>query len=99
REGQVRLHQTEHHIAEGAGKRAVSGTLVGVLVTLPLLAVGPAAALLGVAATGGAGIAAGVLGGTPEDTGVNDDFATKLAAHTRPGSSTLFVLVRRAEPQ
>jgi uncharacterized membrane protein len=98
REGQVRLHQTEHQIAPGAGQRAVSGTLVGVLVAVPMLAIGPIAGLVGVAAAGGAGIAAGRLGGTPKDTGVNDDFAIKIAKHTPPGGSTLFVLIRRAEP-
>jgi uncharacterized membrane protein len=98
RAGEVRLHQTEHHVAKGAGERAVSGTLVGVLITLPLVAVGPVAVLAGMAAAGGAGIAAGLLGGTPKDVGVNDDFAKRLASHTPPGSSTLFVLVRRAEP-
>jgi uncharacterized membrane protein len=98
REGQVHLHQTEHHLAKGAGKRAVSGTLVGVLVAVPMLAIGPVAALLGTAAAGGAGVAAAVYGGTPEDTGVSDEFAIKLARHTPPGGSILFVLVRRAEP-
>ena len=48
---------------------------------------------------GGAGVIAAVKGGEQKDTGVDDQFATKLAAHTPPGSSTLFVLVRRSEPQ
>lgn len=98
RAGQIRLQQSEQRIAPGARKRAISGTLVGVLITLPLLAVGPAAALIGATASGIAGITAGVRGGTPEDTGVDDDFAMRLTRHVPPESSVLFVLIRRAEP-
>lgn len=96
--GQIRLHQSEQRIAPGARKRAVSGALVGMLITVPLLAVGPAGALIGVAASGIAGVTAGIRGGVPEDTGVDDDFAMRLTRHNPPGSSTLFVLVRRSEP-
>jgi uncharacterized membrane protein len=98
RSGEVHLHQTEHHMAEGAGKRAVAGTIVGAMVAFPLLVVGPIAALVATAAVGGAGVAAAVKGGEQKDTGVNDEFANKLASHSPPGSSILFVLVRRSEP-
>lgn len=99
RSGAITLHQTQSQVAEGARKRAVAGTVVGAMVALPMLVVGPIAALAGAVVVGGAGVAAAVLGGERKDIGVNDDFATKLAAHTPPGSSALFVLVRKAEPE
>ena len=71
---------------------------MGAMVAFPLLVVGPVAALAAAVAVGGAGVAAAVKGGEKKDIGVNDDFATKLASHTPPGSSVLFVLVRRSEP-
>src|SRR6476660_4784508 len=85
-------------MVEGAGKRAVAGTIVGAMVAVPMLAVDPLAAFVAAAAVGGAGVAAAVKGGEQKDIGVNDEFANKLASHSPPGSSILFVLVRRSEP-
>src|SRR5262249_22020023 len=44
------------------------------------------------------GAGAGAVSGALSDLGINDDFMKDLASTMRPGSSALFVLVRRATP-
>mgnify|MGYP001047647264 CR=1 FL=1 len=50
--------------------------------------------LLGLAAGAGAGAVAGAL----SDVGIEDDFMKELSETLRPGSSALFVLVRKSTP-
>ena len=60
-----------------------------------LLFLNPLAGLL----TGGAlGAGAGALSGKLADYGINDDFIRSLGQTIQPGTSALFVLVRRASP-
>ncbi|HXQ02644.1 MAG TPA: DUF1269 domain-containing protein, partial [Candidatus Udaeobacter sp.] len=40
----------------------------------------------------------GAVSGALTDLGINDNFMKELAATITPGSSTLFVLVRKATP-
>jgi uncharacterized membrane protein len=63
----------------------VTRALIGMLFLNPLLG-----------AAVGAG--AGAISGTLSDVGVNDKFMKELAANFQPGSSALFVLVRKATP-
>jgi uncharacterized membrane protein len=44
------------------------------------------------------GAATGAVSAALTDIGINDSFMKELAATMTPGSSTLFVLVRRATP-
>jgi len=84
-EGKVKLHQAVNLTAAGA----VGGTFWGMLIGLIFL--NP---LLGAAIGAGAGAISGKL----SDIGVNDKFMKELAETFKPGSSALFVLVRKATP-
>jgi uncharacterized membrane protein len=44
------------------------------------------------------GAAAGAASGALTDLGIDDHFMKELAASKTPGSSTLFVLVRKSTP-
>ena len=44
------------------------------------------------------GASAGAVSGALTDVGINDKFMKELAAAMNPGSSALFVLVRKATP-
>src|SRR5215469_5655464 len=83
--GKVQLHQAVNLTAAGAMGGAFWGMLIGLLFLNPLL---------------GAGIGAGVgaLSGKLTDIGINDQFMKDLAATFTPGSSALFVLVRKSTP-
>lgn len=83
--GKVRLHQAVNLTAAGA----VSGTFWGALIGLIFL--NP---LLGMAVGAGAGAVSGAL----TDVGINDNFMKDLASGMTPGSSALFVLVRKSTP-
>lgn len=84
-DGKVKLHQTFHLPAAGAVGGGFWGLLIGTLFLSPVL---------GVVAGAAAGAAAGALA----DVGIDDQFMKGLADTLRPGSSALFVLVRRATP-
>src|SRR5215216_4351538 len=83
--------QKEHLIdleaASGGAFGAMWGTLIGLLFLNPL-----AGLLTGAAFGAGAGALSGML----SDYGINDDFIRSLGDTLEPGTSALFVLVRRA---
>jgi uncharacterized membrane protein len=83
--GRVKLHLVT---ITGAG--AFSGGFLGMLVGLIFLS-----PLLGFAIGAAVGAASVAL----SDVGINDHIMKELAAATTPGSSTLFVLVRKATPE
>ena len=83
--GKVKLHQSVNLTAAGALSGGFWGTLIGLIFLNPLL---------GLAAGAGAGAASGAL----TDIGINDNFMKELAGGMTPGSSALFVLVRKATP-
>ena len=83
--GKVQLHQSMNLTAAGAVGGAFWGTLIGLLFLNPLLG-----------AAIGAG--SGALSGKLSDIGVNDKFMKELGATLTPGSSALFVLVRKSTP-
>lgn len=84
-EGKVRLHQSVNTTAAGALSGGFWGALIGMIFLNPLL---------GMAVGAGAGAVSGAL----TDVGINDQFMKDLAETMQPGSSTLFVLVRKATP-
>ncbi len=83
--GKVRLHQAVSLPAAGAASGGFWGTLIGLMFLNPLLG-------LAVGAT------AGAVSGALADVGINDNFMKELAGTLSPGSSVLFVLVRKATP-
>ena len=83
--GKVRLHQAVNLTAAGAVSGGFWGTLIGLMFLNPLLGLA-------------VGAAAGAASGALTDVGINDQFMKELAETMKPGSSTLFVLVRKATP-
>jgi len=83
--GRVKLHQAVNLTAAGAVSGGFWGSLVGLIFLNPLLG-------LAVGAT------AGAVSGALTDLGIDDKFMKELAATLNPGSSVLFVLVRKATP-
>ena len=83
--GKVRLHQAVNLTTAGAVRGGFWGSLIGLIFLNPLL---------GMAVGAGMGAVSGAL----SDLGINDQFMKDLAANMQPGSSILFVLVRKATP-
>jgi uncharacterized membrane protein len=83
--GKVKLHQAVNLTAAGAVSGGFWGSLVGLIFLNPLLG-------LAVGATTGA------VSGALTDVGIDDKFMKELAETLAPGSSALFVLVRKATP-
>ena len=88
--GKVRLKQAVNLAAAGALSGAAWGSLMGMLVGLLFL--NP---LAGFATGIAVGAGTGALSGALADYGINDDFIKEMAKNLEPGSSALFVLVRR----
>jgi uncharacterized membrane protein len=80
--GKVKLNQAINLTAAGAASGGFWGSLIGLLFLNPLLGLA-------------VGAAAGAVSGALTDIGINDDFMKELAATLTPGSSALFVLVRK----
>ncbi len=83
--GKVKLHQMHNLTAVGAVSGGFWGSLVGLIFLNPILG-------LAVGAT------AGAVSGALTDVGIDDDFMKELATSLSPGSSVLFILVRKATP-
>jgi uncharacterized membrane protein len=81
--GKVKLHQAINLTAAGAVGGGFWGSLIGLIFLNPLLGAA-------------VGAAAGAVSGALTDVGVDDKFMKELAATMTPGSSVLFVLVRKA---
>lgn len=84
-DGKVKLNQYYHLTQAGAIGGGFWGALVGMLFLNPLL---------GAAVGAGAGAISGAL----SDVGINDDFMKRLAETFTPGTSALFILVRKVTP-
>ena len=82
KDGKVKLRQMYHMAASGAIGGGFWGALIGLIFMMPVLG-----AVVGAAS----GAAAGALSGV----GIDDDFMKKLAETLTPGSSVLFVLIRK----
>jgi uncharacterized membrane protein len=91
RNGKVHVKQAVNLVgleaASGGAFGAFWGTLIGLLFLNPL-----AGLLTGAAFGAGAGALSGML----SDYGIDDDFIRSLGDTLEPGTSALFVLVRRA---
>ncbi len=92
-DGRVRLKQAVDLVSIGAAGSGLSGMLWGSLVGLLFL--NP---LAGMAVGGAVGAGAGALAGTVADYGIPDDYIRQLAGTLEPGTSALFVLIRKVNP-
>ena len=81
----VRLHQSVYLTAAGAVSGGFWGSLIGLIFLNPLLGMA-------------VGATAGAVSGALTDVGIDDKFMKELATSMHPGSSVLFVLVRKATP-
>lgn len=81
----VKLHQAVNLTASGAVGGSFWGMLIGFLFLNPL-------------AGAAIGAGAGALGGKLQDIGINDKFMKELGETFTPGTSALFVLVRKSSP-
>lgn len=84
-EGKVKLHQPVSLTALGAVGGGFWGMLVGMLFLNPLLGMA-------------VGAGAGALSGKLSDIGIDDTFMKDLGDSFQPGTSAIFVLVRKATP-
>ncbi len=84
-DGSIKLHQAISLPTAGALSGGLWGTLIGLLFLNPLLG-----AVVGAAS--------GAVGGALSDIGVDDDFMKNLASTLQPGTSALFILVRKVTP-
>lgn len=84
-QGKVKLHQAVNLTAVGAVRGTFWGSLIGLIFLNPLLG----AAI---------GASSGALSGALTDIGINDQFMKELGATFTPGTSALFVLVRKSAP-
>jgi uncharacterized membrane protein len=83
--GKVKLDQAVNLTAKGAVSGGFWGALIGLIFLNPLLGLAM-------------GATAGAVSGALTDVGINDNFMKEVATTMTPGSSTLFVLVRKATP-
>jgi len=86
-DGKVKLHQATNMTAAGAASGGFWGTLIGLLFFGPFFGIGTLA-----------GAAAGAVSGALSDVGIDDNFMKKLSEGFQPGTSALFVLVRKSTP-
>jgi uncharacterized membrane protein len=80
--GKVKLHQAMNLTAAGAVGGGFWGMLIGLIFLNPLLGLA-------------VGAGAGAIGGKLSDAGINDEMMKGLAKSFTPGSSALFVLVKK----
>ncbi|MDH6294718.1 Uncharacterized membrane protein [Agrobacterium fabrum] len=92
--GKVHLKQSVNLTAIGASSGFLSGGLWGGLVGLLFL--NP---LAGFAIGGAIGAGTGALAGSLTDFGIDDDFIKSLGETIPNGSSALFVLIRKVQPE
>lgn len=91
--GKVRLKQAVGLVGVGALTGGAWGSMWDPLIGL--LCLNPLAGLLSGSAFGAG---AGALSAALVDYGIDDEFIRSLGSTIQPGSSALFVLVRRATP-
>jgi uncharacterized membrane protein len=83
-EGKVKIKQAQELVATGALSGGYWGILLSVLFFNPIFTL--------------VGAAAGALSGALSDIGINDDFMRDLGSTIEPGTSAIFVLIRKSTP-
>jgi uncharacterized membrane protein len=82
KDGKVRLNQIHDVMAASLASGSLWGFLVGLIFLNPLIGVA-------------AGAASGALAGALTDIGIDDNFMREVGQTLEPGTSALFVLVRK----
>jgi len=83
--GKVRLHQSIPLVAGRTALGAFGGLMMGMLILNPIFGMA-------------AGAAAGAVSGALSDVGIADTFMKEVAETLKPGTSALFVVVRKTRP-
>ena len=89
KDGKVKLHHVTHFTVPVALGGGFVGSLVG------LMLINPALALLGLVTGAGLGAVIGSL----KEVGIEEKFMEDLGSHLKPGSSALFIVAKKARPQ
>jgi len=89
KEGKVKLHHVTHFTVPLALGGGFVGTLAGLIV------INPALALFGLVAGTGLGAVIGSL----KEIGIDEKFMKDLGAHLKPGTSALFIVAKKAKPE
>ncbi|MHC1741583.1 MAG: DUF1269 domain-containing protein [Syntrophobacteraceae bacterium] len=84
--GEVKFHQMHRMARKGGFAGSITGLIVGSILLSPL-----AGAVFGAVT--------GALSASLSDVGIDDRFMQELSKSFKPGSSALFTLVRRADPE
>jgi uncharacterized membrane protein len=84
KDGKVRVKQSQELVTSGALSGGFWGLLIGMLFMQPLL--------------GLFGAAVGALSGALTDIGIDDNFIQELGSTIEPGTSAIFILVRKSTP-
>jgi uncharacterized membrane protein len=88
-DGGVRLHHSQHFTVPGLMTGGFVGTLAGLMLFNPVLAV------FGMVTGAGLGAVIGAL----KEVGIDDHFMKEIASHLKPGTSGLFILAKKAKPE
>lgn len=84
KDGRVQIKQTQELVTSGALSGGFWGLLMGLIFFHPMLAF--------------FGAAVGALSGALTDIGIDDNFIQELGNTIEPGTSAIFVLVRKSTP-
>lgn len=89
KDGKVKLHHSNHFTVPVALGGGFVGSLVG------LILINPALAIFGLVAGTGLGAAIGSL----KEIGIEEKFMKDLGSHLKPGTSALFIVAKKARPE
>ena len=84
KDGRVQIKQTQELVTAGALSGGFWGLLIGLMFFEPMLGI--------------LGAAVGALSGALTDIGIDDNFIQELGNTIEPGTSAIFVLVRKSTP-
>ncbi len=84
KDGKVKIKQTQELVTAGALSGGFWGLLIGLMFFEPILGI--------------LGAAVGALSGALTDIGIDDNFIQELGNTIEPGTSAIFVLVRKSTP-
>lgn len=84
KQGKVKIKQTQELVASGALSGGFWGLLFGVMFLHPMLAI--------------FGVTVGALSGALTDIGIDDDFIREIGNTLEPGTSAIFILVKKSTP-
>lgn len=83
-EGKVKIKQTQELVTSGALSGGFWGLLIGLIFLHPILAI--------------FGAAVGAFSGALTDIGIDDNFIREIGNTIKPGTSAIFVLVKKSTP-